>query len=151
MQTVKLIHYWSTFWFYSSTLPFWVGVCQHGTSWLGNICPLLFAKALQHCQLARTSPVHSLFRSPQWCSLWFSSGLRLGHSKTLIFFWRSHAFVDLEGCFGSVSNWWVKFLFIFRRLISFISQIPLMLWKLAADKGFCFKMQLRICQEILLE
>lgn len=45
----------------------------------------------------------------------------------------------------------MKFLFIFPRLIPFISQMPLMLWKLAADKGFCVKMQLSIYQEILLE
>ncbi len=55
----------------------------------------------------------ALFRSPHRCSIGFRSGLWLGHSKTLIFFWWSHAFVDLDVCFGSLSCWKVNFLFIF--------------------------------------
>lgn len=55
----------------------------------------------------------ALFRSPHRCSIWFSSGLWLGHSKTLIFFRWSHAFVDLNVCFSLLSCWKVKFLFIF--------------------------------------
>lgn len=31
-------------------------------------------------------------------------GFWLGHFKTFIFFWRSHAFVSLEGCFEVVLN-----------------------------------------------
>ncbi len=39
----------------------------------------------------------------------------------------------------------------FSWLIPFNNEIPLMLWKLSADHGFCCKMRLRKCQEKLLE
>lgn len=38
---------------------FSIGVHQHGTSWIGNICLLFFAKTLQICQIVRACPVQS--------------------------------------------------------------------------------------------
>ncbi len=55
----------------------------------------------------------ALFRSPHIFSIRFRSGLWLGHSKTSIFFWWSHSFVDLDVCFGLLPCWKMKFLFIF--------------------------------------
>ncbi len=107
MHTLKLILYWSTFWFYYTTQSFCVWIYQHGTSWLRNICPLFFAKMLQICQIARHLLCTALFRSPtdfQW-----DSGLGSGW----VFFWWSHSFVDLDVCFGLLSCWKMKFLFIF--------------------------------------
>lgn len=123
MHTLKLIPYWSTFCFYHSTQSFWAGVYRHGTSWLGNICPLLFAKMLQILRLRGHHLCTALFRSPHIFWIGFRPGLWLGHSKTLIFFWWSHSLVDLDVCFGALSCRKMKFLFIF----SF----------LAEARGFC--------------
>ncbi len=85
MHTLKLIRCWSTFWFDYTTLDyttlFWV--YQHGTSLLGNICPLFFTKMLHICQRARASPVHSPLQVTPQIFNRFRAGLWLGHSKTL--------------------------------------------------------------------
>ncbi len=67
----------------------------------------------------------ALFRSPHRFSVGFRSGLWLGHSKTSIYFWRSHSFVDLDVCFGLLLCWKMKFLFIF----SFLAEA----WRFCAN------------------
>ncbi len=126
MHTLKLILCWNTFWFYYTTQSFWVWVYQHGTSWLSNICPLFFAKNapnLSDCEsisCAQPSSDH-----PHRFSIGFRSGLWLGLSKTSIFFWWSHSFVDFDVCFGLLLCWKMKFLFIF----SFLAEA----WRFCAN------------------
>lgn len=44
INPVHVLLWWSTFWFYYSTLCFLVGLYEQGTSCLGDICPLIFTK-----------------------------------------------------------------------------------------------------------
>ncbi|XP_075931719.1 gamma-aminobutyric acid receptor-associated protein-like 2 isoform X2 [Anarhichas minor] len=46
-----------------------------------------------------------IFRSLQRCSIGFKSGLWLGHSRTFTELSRSHSFVILAVCLGSLSCW----------------------------------------------
>ena len=50
----------------------------------------------------------AIFSSFHTCSIGFRSGLWLGHSKTFTDFLRSHSFVLLAVCFGSLSCWKVN-------------------------------------------
>lgn len=75
--------------------------------------PLFLAKAHKSVRLQRHLMCSALFRSPHRFSIGFRSSLWLGHSKSLIFFWLSHSFVNFEVCFWSLSCWKVKSLFIF--------------------------------------
>src|SRR4029434_6243326 len=50
----------------------------------------------------------AIFRSLQRCSIGFRSGLRLGQSRMVTDLFRSHSFVILAVCFGSLSCWKVN-------------------------------------------
>ena len=50
----------------------------------------------------------AIFRSLQRCSIWFKSGLWLGHSRTCRDLSRSHSCVGLAGCLGLLSCWKVN-------------------------------------------
>ncbi len=83
------------------------------------------APNLSDCEGISCAHCTALFRSPHRFSIGFRSGLWLGHSKTWIFFWSSHSFVDLDVCFGLLSCWKIKFLFIF----SFLAEA----WRFCAN------------------
>lgn len=109
MHTVKYyILYWGTFWFYSSTLFVWVGVCQHCKSWLENICPLFSAKVLQHCQLARTSPVHCA--QPLQIALLMFTLIQAGPLQNFNLFLEEQYFCWFGGMLWVGVERWQKFL-----------------------------------------
>ncbi len=73
--------------------------------------------SLQKCSKSVRLRGHLLctacFRSLHRFSNGFRSGLLLGHSKTLFSSGEAISFVDLDVCFGLLSYWKMKFLFIF--------------------------------------
>ncbi|XP_051570030.1 monocyte to macrophage differentiation factor 2-like isoform X2 [Myxocyprinus asiaticus] len=68
----------------------------------------LYAPGTSQIQIPGPLKLHqctAIFRSLQRCSIGFKSGLWLGHSRTFTELSRSHSFVILAVCLGSLSCW----------------------------------------------
>ena len=81
--------------FLGMTLQAW-----HTCIW--GVSPILF------CRLDGERRYTAIFRFLQRCSIWFMSGLWLGHSRTFRDFSRSHSCVVLAVYLGSLSCWKVN-------------------------------------------
>lgn len=73
---------------------------------LWEILPIPFCSTSQTLSGWMVSDsVTAIFRSLQRCSIWFSSGFWLAHSRTFTELLRSHSIDILVVCFGSLSCW----------------------------------------------
>ncbi len=77
-------------------------VCTHLRR---DFVSLLFADPLQVIKVLRLTFGNSNLQLPPQIFYGLRSGDWLGHSRTLMCFFLSHAFVDLAMCFGSLSCW----------------------------------------------